>query len=102
MKEQFPWSKGVVIRDVAVAVGTDMAMVEESLGTFHTGVTILEVHAPLSDGLDLGPLKHDARLELLLNEVVVVGLAIRSDRFFEPVLVFPHSGVTLPLQERGR
>jgi len=41
VKEQFPSTEGLVIHDVAVAVGTDVAVVEEDLATLHAGVTIL-------------------------------------------------------------
>jgi len=98
VEEQFPRSEGVVIHDVAVAVGTDVAVVEEGLSALHTGVTVLEVHAAFSDGFDLGPLEHDARLELFFNEIVVVGLPIRNDRFPEAVLFFPHQALHFHFQ----
>ena len=95
MEKQLPGAEGLVIHDVAVAVGTDVAMVEKGLPFPHAGVTILQVHAPISQGLDLRTLEHDARLELLFNEIVVVGFAIRDHRFFETILLFPHQDVRL-------
>lgn len=82
MKKQLPRSEGFVIHHVAVAVGTDVAVVEEGLSALHSGIAVLQIHMPFSDGLDLGPLEHNPRLEFFFNEIVVVGLTIRHDRFF--------------------
>jgi len=82
VEEQFPSTEGFVIHDVTVAVGTDVAVVEKDLAALHAGVTILKVYAPVTKGFDLRTLEHDARLELLFNEIVVVGLAVGSDSFF--------------------
>ena len=41
VEKQFPGAERFVIHDVAVAVGTDVAVVEEDLATLHAGVTIL-------------------------------------------------------------
>ena len=41
VEEQFPSAERFVIHDVAVAVGTDVAVVEKDLTGFHAGVTIL-------------------------------------------------------------
>ena len=41
VEEQFPSTERLVIHDVAVAVGTDVAVVEKDLATLHAGVTIL-------------------------------------------------------------
>ncbi len=90
VEEQFSRTERLVIHDVAVAVGTDVAVVEKDLVALHAGVTILQVYAPLSQGFDLRTLEHNARLELLINEIVMVGLAIRDHRFCEAVLLFPH------------
>ena len=90
VEEQLPGAEGFVIHDVAVAVGTDVAMVEKDLPFSHAGVTVLQIHTPISQGLDLRTLEHDTRLELLFYEIVVVGLAISDDGFFETVFLFPH------------
>ena len=37
---------------------------------------VLQVHMPLPDGLDLGPGQLNARLVLILDEVIVIGLAV--------------------------
>ena len=90
MEQEFPSTERLMIRKVAVAVGADVAVVEKDLSLSHAGITVLQVHAPISQGLDLRALEHDARLELLFNEIVVVGFAIRDHRFFETVFLFPH------------
>ena len=41
MEEQLPGTERFVIHDVAVAVGTDVAVVEKDLAALHAGVTIL-------------------------------------------------------------
>jgi len=102
VEEQFPSTERLVIHDVAVAVGSDVAVVEEDLSALHTGITILEVHAPFSDGFDLGPLEHDPRLELFFNEIVVVGLAIRHDRFFALIFLSLHDWPASPPKSQRR
>ena len=41
VKEQFPSTERFVIHDVAVAIGTDVAVMEKRLAALHAGVTIL-------------------------------------------------------------
>lgn len=98
VEEQFPRTEWLVIHDVAVAVGTDVAVVKKGLAVLYAGITILEVHPPISQGFDLRTLKHDARLKFLFNEIVVVGLAIRGHRFLETVLLFPHQASDFHVQ----
>jgi hypothetical protein len=102
VEEQFPSTERLVIHDVAVAIGTDVAVVEKDLTALHAGVAILQVHAPLSQGFDLRTLEHDARLELLFNEVVVVGLAIRSDGFFALLFLLLHHWSASPRESQSR
>ena len=90
VEEQFPGTKRLVIHDVAMAVGTNVAMMEKDLSLPYAGIAILQVHPPLSQGFDLRTLEYDARFELLFDEIVVVGLAIRDQGFFETVLLFSH------------
>ncbi len=90
MEKQLSGAERLMIHDVAMTVRADVAVVEKNLTLPHAGVAILQVHAPISQGLDLRALEHDARLELLFYEIVVVGLAVCDYRFFETVLLFPH------------
>jgi len=90
VEEQLPGAERFVIRNVAVAVGTDMAMMEKNLVALHTGITVLQVHPPFAQRFNLRALKHDARLELLFNKIVMVRLPIRDHRLFKTVLLFPH------------
>ena len=41
MEEQFPSTKRFVIHEVAMAIGTDMAMVEKDFAALYAGITIL-------------------------------------------------------------
>ena len=41
VEEQLPGTERFVIHDVAVAIGTDVAVVEKNFATLHAGVTIL-------------------------------------------------------------
>jgi hypothetical protein len=41
VEKQFPSTEWLVIHDVAVAIGTDVAVVEKDLAALHAGVTIL-------------------------------------------------------------
>ena len=90
VEEQFPGTERFVIHDIAMAVWTDVAMVEKHLAVPHAGIAIHQVHTPLSQRLDLRTMEHDPSLELIFDEIVVVGLAVRGHGFFETVLLFPH------------
>lgn len=48
VEEQFSSTERLVIHDVAMAVGADVAVVEKDLAVLHAGITILQVHAPVS------------------------------------------------------
>src|SRR6266850_1934477 len=102
VEEQFPSTERLVIHDVAVAVGTDVAVVEKDLAVLHAGVTILQVHTPLSQGFDLRTLEYDARLELLFNEIIVVGLAVGSDGFFVLLFSLLHHQAASPRESQSR
>ena len=41
MEKQLPSPEGLMIHDIAVAVGADVAVVEKGLTSFYAGVTIL-------------------------------------------------------------
>ena len=41
VEKQFPSAERFVVHDVAVAIGTDVAVVEKGLTSFYAGVTIL-------------------------------------------------------------
>ena len=41
MEEQFPSTERFVIHEVAMAIGTDMAMVEKDFAALYAGITIL-------------------------------------------------------------
>ena len=101
MEEQFPRTERLMIHDVAVAIGTDVAMVKKRLAALYAGVTVLEIHPSLSKGFHLRTLEHNACLELLLNEIVVVGLAICGYCLFEAIFLFPHTDVRLSLPGRS-
>ena len=90
VEEQFSSTERLVIHDVAMAVGADVAVVEKDLTVLHARIAILQVHAPVSQRFDFRTLEHDACLELIFNKVIVVGLAIRDHRFLETVFLFPH------------
>ena len=99
VEKQFSSTERFVIHDIAVAVWTDVAVVKKCLATFHAGVTVLEVHAALSNGFDLSPLEHDSSLELFFDEIVVIGLAIRDDHLCKAFLLFSHSASDFHVQK---
>jgi hypothetical protein len=96
MEQEFPSTERLMIRKVAVAIRTDVAMVEKDLSLSHTGITVLQVHAPISQGLDLRALEHDARFELFLYEIVVVGFAVGGDGFFTFLFLLLHHWAASP------
>ena len=57
VEKQFPGTERLVIHNVAVTIEADVAMVKKRFASLHAGITILQVHAPLPDGFDLGTLK---------------------------------------------
>ena len=49
---------------------------QPQLGTLHGGVALGDIGLALAQRLDLGALKHDAGLEVVLDEEMVAGLAV--------------------------
>src|SRR5271168_4710387 len=65
-----------MIQCVAVGVGADVGVQEESLAVFEQPVGILEVGFAFADGFDFGAAEGDAGLEFVEQKVVVAGGAV--------------------------
>ena len=59
-----------------LGIGRDVAVDQPQLGAFDGGVAFGDVGLALAQRLDLGAFQHDAGLEVVLDEVVVAGLAV--------------------------
>ena len=74
--QELPGTAGVLVEDIALLIGADVHAVDRQLPVLGDAVGVLQVHVAQADGLDLGARQGDARLVLLLDEVVVIGLGI--------------------------
>lgn len=81
MQQQFSGPGRILVHDVPVTVGADVAMVQKDFVVVYGGVTILEVHTAFTQGFHFRPLKHDAGFKLLFDEIIVVGLPIGRHYF---------------------
>jgi len=63
VQEKLPVAKGLVIGPAAVGIRTDMGPDEKDLPVPYIRVSFLDVGFPVPDGLNLGPLQGDPRLE---------------------------------------
>lgn len=64
-----------------LGIGRNMAIHEKGFLPHDTHVTVFQIHAPLTDGLDLMPHEAHARLILVMDEIVVVGLPVLGNYF---------------------
>ena len=85
--EQLTGPQRRMIKDVAMLVGSDMAVQEPELAIFNEPIGIFEVGASGPHGLDFGPGESHARFKFFQQEVVV-----RSDPIY--------SGIPLPGRSR--
>lgn len=90
MEQQFARSDRVMVHDVAVTVGTDVAVIEKNLAIFDAGIAVLEIDSPIAKGLHLGSPQNNPRLEFFFDEIVVVGFPIGGYDFLLLVFLFGH------------
>jgi hypothetical protein len=93
VQEQLPGPHRLVVEQVAVGVGVDVAAHQERLLVPDADHALLDVHLALADGLDLGAQQGDPGLEGLQDVVIVEGLLVGGEAFG-----FQHGR----LQRRGR
>ena len=79
MEQQLPGAPGVLVEDIALLIGGYVHPVQEHLPALHGAEGVPQVDGPQPDGLYLGARQLDARLELVLNEIVVERLPVGGD-----------------------
>ena len=52
MQEKLSGSKRLMVHDVAMRIGTDVTVMEVDLFVMNGGITVLQVHSPLTQGFD--------------------------------------------------
>ena len=80
LEEQLAGPPRVVAELVGLGVGADVHVVEENLAAADAGEGVVEVALALAEGLDLGALEHQARLDRVDDEEVVPGLLVAGAR----------------------
>ena len=81
MHQQPPLPHRVLIENIALFIGRDVHSVDEQL-PFPDGTPgVAEIQRPGADGFDLRPGKFDPGLVMLLNEIIVSGLAVLGREF---------------------
>src|SRR5215831_6329449 len=76
MQQQLSGPGRIMVHNIPVAIGTDVALMQKEFALADGGVTVLQVHASFPEGLHFRPLEHDAGFKLLFDEIIVVGLPI--------------------------
>src|SRR5579859_695454 len=76
MHQQLPGPQCVVIRNVSMRIRTDMYVEQKSLAILDEPVGVFEVGLAFADRLDLGSAQDYARLDFIVQEVVVSGAAV--------------------------
>ena len=79
MQQQLAPARGLVIGVAAVAVRTDVDVVDPDLAAFDAREAVAQVGAPFADRLHLGAEQRHAGLEGLEHVVVVVRLPVVGD-----------------------
>src|SRR5258708_33425840 len=79
MQQQLPRPHRIVIHHIALRVRRDVHILQPRLMPVDAHETIAQVGPPPPDRLYFGPGKHDPRLQLLVDEVVVVGAPVDRD-----------------------
>ena len=94
MQQQLSGPRRIMVHDVAVAVGADMALVQKDFVLMDGGVAVLQIHATFSKGFHFRPLEYDAGFKFLFDEIIVVGLPIGGHHLLLIVRGFGH--ITVP------
>ena len=81
MHEQLAFTERVAVEDISLFIGADVDSRREDLGVFNITVGILQIHASLTQALDLGAEERDTRLVSILHEEIVAGFSIDGDDF---------------------
>ena len=79
MQQQLAPAQRLVIRIAAMAVRTDVDVVEKHFAVFDAGEAVAQVHASFANRLDLGAEQHQPRLEALEQVEVVKGFPVFGD-----------------------
>ena len=90
MEEQFACPEGLVVHDVPVAVGIDVAVVQEHLSVVHAGIAVPQIHEAVTEGFDLRSAQKNPGFEPVLDVIVVERLPVGSDDFLAFIFVLRH------------
>jgi len=88
MHKEFPCTQGVMIHDIAVTVGADVAVKEHGLKVFNQDVTVLEVCPAFPQGLDLGAEERHACFNGLLDRIVMISLSVLADDLHSVIIAY--------------
>jgi len=80
VEEKLAAASRLVVEAAGSGVGPYVGTHQPHLASLRPGVGIPQIHPPIADGLDLGAGKGNPGLQPLQDVVVVLGLAVDSDR----------------------
>jgi hypothetical protein len=89
VQQQLTHTNRIMVHDVAVTIGTDVAMVQKHLSALHGCVAILQIGPSVAQRFHFGPLQDDPGFEFFLDEILVIRFAVRNDDFL--ALFFGHA-----------
>src|SRR5260370_36187973 len=79
MEQELARTQRLVVHEVRLRVGRDVHVFQPRLVAIDPHEPVPKVRAPIANRLHLGTCEHDPRLELLVDEVVVVRAAVNCD-----------------------
>lgn len=96
MQQELPFTEGIMIHQIAMRVGADVAMVQVHFAVIDRRITVLKVHAALAQRFHLGSTQDHTRLKLLFDKIIVVGLSVRGHHLILIVCIvcFGHVAAT--------
>ena len=86
MHQQTAGTQGVLVKNISLFIGADVHPMHVHLTVLGDAEGIFQVHMALTDRLDLGARQLDACLVLILDKIIVVGLAVLGDHLDAPAL----------------
>src|ERR1700739_470792 len=76
MQQEFSCSERLVIADIAMGIGPDVGVKQESLAVLDDSIGVLKIGLAFTDRLDLGSAKGHAGFESVEQKVIVAGSAV--------------------------
>ena len=81
MHQKAPFAERVHIEDIALFIGAHMGVFQKNLAAFNIAIAVVDIHAALADGLDLGAFELDTGFVGVDDLVFMAGFSVHNDVF---------------------